>query len=71
MFNALGKNHTYGIAVTVDGIMYATTVIAIILMWVLNVTDVSSIQQTVISLDKKDTGLETSMNFSVLMCEFQ
>ena len=36
---------------------------AILMMWVLNVTDASSIQRTIISWDKKDTGLEISIIF--------
>ena len=62
--DALGKNLTYGIAVTMDGIMQAVT---IILMSVLNATDVSSIQRTIISLDNNDTGLKTSIIFLVFM----
>ena len=64
MVDALGKNLTYGIAVTMDGIMQA---VAIILMSVLNATDVSSIQRTIISLDNNDTGLKTSIIFLVFM----
>ena len=65
MFSALATNHTYGIAVTVDGINTTTTV-AIIMMWELNVTDTSSIQRPV-SLDKKDTGLEILIDFLVFV----
>ena len=42
MFSALAANHTYGIAVTMDGI---GTTVAIMKMWVLNVTDTSSMQR--------------------------
>ena len=63
--DALGKNHTYGIAVTLDGIMHPP--VTIMMTWVLNVTDVSFIQRTIISLDKKDTRLEIWMIFSVFM----
>ena len=43
MFNALVKNHTYGIAVTVDGIKKTVTMVK---TWVLNVTDTSFIYTT-------------------------
>ena len=45
VFNALVKNHTYGIAATGDGM---THTVAIMKMWVLNVTDTSFIQRPVI-----------------------
>jgi riboflavin synthase alpha subunit len=50
ILSALGTNHTYGNAVTVDGMCITVTATVILLMWVLIVTDV---RHTVI-----DTGLE-------------
>ena len=47
-----------------------TTTVTILMMWVLNVTDASSIQRTIISLDKKGTGLEISMIFFSVYVSF-
>ena len=50
--------------------MQTTTSVTILMMWVLNVTDASSIQRTIISLDKKGTGLEISMIFFSVYVSF-
>ena len=47
-----------------------TSSVAILMMWLLNVTDASSIQRTIISLDKKGTGLEISMIFFSVYVSF-
>ena len=47
--------------------MHPWPVLSVVMLCMLNVTDVSTMQRTIISLDKKDTGLETSKNFSVFM----
>jgi hypothetical protein len=38
--SALGRNHTYGSAVTLDGMCITLIVPLIVMMWVLTVTDV-------------------------------
>ena len=65
-FNALVMNHTYGIAATLDGIQ---NTVAIMKMWVLNVTNTSFMQQPVISLDIKFWIRIFGFNFRCL-CEF-